>query len=479
MIRKQFLHAIAWNTISVFLYKVLLQTHQACLFYVISKELFGISGTIFSSIYLLISLTNFGFDYSLFSFYARSCISKQQFSFLIKQYALRLATIIIVATLCVALILCPPTLLGIKAFIEKLSIGLQSISSEAYSNKINQSKAQLYLLSLFVSIFITESIKRSLETLAQLSFLNKSITILEISTIVAYLSSVWCGYCLFGYINLYIIFIPMAIASFIEVILLFFRLHTFYVSLPDLHEATFPGNNTNMSHKSISYNQAINYFNQVAKALFSPNFFILILAYHLGFIKAGYIKLFTDTVILLYMLLNRSVGIPSGALLVRLSSNTHIKDMKDSFLSVTNTYIQFLYLLAATLVASLGPCILISSCSQPVLTINIVIFTIAGFFEYLVITYEKLYLTQHASSILARINIVSVILLAITIPILSALPQSLLLLPIAAIRATTVIVIAIVAYKNWGLLPSFAMHKITAAITLAILAAGIIWHYTT
>ncbi|MFA5999006.1 MAG: hypothetical protein WC747_03255, partial [Candidatus Babeliales bacterium] len=259
----QFLQAIKWNTINVFLYKFLLQTHQACLFYVISKELFGISGTIFSSIYLLISLTNFGFDYSLFSFYQEYSSSQAQFKSLVKQYALRvMITLLVVA--CISIV-------GLFASDVKIV--------DFFLRNVPRS-----LLPFLACIFITESLKKSLEILAQLSFLNKSITILEIGTIVTYLTVVWSSYFIRGSIDLHSIFIPMAITSFFELVLLASRLYRFYLTLPK-QEATVSAEVLTSPclgvAESVAGNQAINYLNQVAKAFFSPNFLILFLAYHL------------------------------------------------------------------------------------------------------------------------------------------------------------------------------------------------------
>lgn len=477
----QFLQAIKWNTINVFLYKFLLQTHQACLFYVISKELFGISGTIFSSIYLLISLTNFGFDYSLFSFYQQYSSSQEQFKSLVKQYALRLMVTLLVVACC--------SLFGVfGAHIKTVDFFLNNVPST--------------LLPFIASIFITESLKKSLEILAQLSFLNKSITLLEIGTIVTYLTIVWSSYFIRGSIDLYSIFIPMAFTSAFELVLLIKRLYLFYLTLPrfGVAESTMSSSSSfqpslaapspslsslslsqesSVKYSSILTNQAINYLNQVAKALFSPNFLILFLAYHLGMVRAGYIKLFTDIVILLYMLLNRAIGIPSGALLSKLPRGTLLGQLtiKATFLKITNAYIQLLYVLAATIMASIAPCILKNSCYQPVIIINVLLFIFAAFVEYLVITYEKLYITQHASKYLAMINSVSMLCLGVALYHTSTFPNSLILIPIIVIRCCTVGVIAFVAYKKWFLFPDLKIHLKTFQVALLASSLCLAWHY--
>ncbi len=469
----QFLHAILWNTINVFLYKILLQTHQTCLFYVISKQLFGISGTIFSSIYFLISITNFGFDYSLFSFYQQYSTDQQEFQKLIKQYVMRFFITCIIVACCFA---------------------AQGFLSHVPTISFFTDNVPYALMPCLASIFITESLKKSLETLAQLSFLNKSITILEISTIATYLAIVWSSYFVYGTINLYSIFIPMMLTSFIELLLLIKRLYLFYKTLPTTHcsSINFVGpcpttcRSAATSHfakasriSAIIANQAVNYLNQVAKALFSPNFLILLLAYRLGMVKAGYIKLFTDIIILLYMLLNRAVGTPSGALLSRLPQGTMLNQqtIKETFLKITNVYIQLLYALAITIAAALVPCILKSSCFHPTITISILLFILAGFIEYIVITYEKLFITQNASKTLAMINLGSMLCLALILYQTSNSTSPFILLPIIMIRCVTVSTIALVAYKRWSIFPTLTMRYQTALIALFTSCCCLTAHY--
>ena len=430
-----FAKAILWNTINVLLYKILLQTHQASLFYTITPQLFGFSGIIFSFIYLLISLTNFGFDYMLFALYKH--YSSQQLHQVIKLYVLRL-TIILLTALCALLLL---------------------THTNIYAS-YNQQCPQL-LLFVLTSIFITESFKKSLEVLAQLSFLNKVITILEISTLIIYISTLWAYFFIFHQITLYTIFIPMMMTSFIENMVLIYILiknHSPKIALNQLESLP--------TSSSIIKNQYFNYINQTVKSLFSPNFLILYLAYFVGLTKAAYIKFFTDSIILLYMLLNKSIGLPSGAMLSRL---TDITAVKKAFLNITNKYIQFLYAIATGIVALNFSYPRNQACMQPEITSNVLFFIVAGFMEYIAITYEKLFITQNASKKLAFINSCSLIPTLICLYFAYLLPKCYLLLPFMAIRAIALLTIAYFTYKTWNICPNFKVTKITFLIILAII----------
>ena len=146
---KPFIYSLVWNAVNIFLYKIILQTHQACLFYTIHKELFGICGTLFSAIYLLINLTNFGFDYSLFSFHRYYTTCKTAFKKILLLFIIRAC--VVLCTTAVLLILLKhfnnvPQIFFITQFLPP---------------------ALIFFLAI---IFISESMKKSCELLAHLSF---------------------------------------------------------------------------------------------------------------------------------------------------------------------------------------------------------------------------------------------------------------------------------------------------------------------
>lgn len=455
MLQKTFFHAAAWNALNVFLYKIILQTHQACLFYVISKELFGISGTLFSTIYLLINLTNFGFDYSLFAFHQYYTTCQNNFKKMMHHFLLR--SLVILSTTGILL-----PLLHHFAYLPQISFIAQF--------------TPISLIMILTTLFISESIKKSLELFAHLSFLNKTITLVEIFTLMLYVSMIWSYYFIFGYINLYTIFIFMCMTSWIELFMVLQRLKTFQKTLP-LH---CPAQSEPTRHEIIS-NQIVNYINQITKALFSPNLMIIFLAYHLGMLKAGFIKLIIDIIILLYMLLNRAVGIPSGALMSRRATiaEPDLPHFSTTFLKITNAYIQFLYALLIISCAAMIPCIFKTTCLNTTLTINILFFMIAGFLEYLIITYEKLYVTQGASGKLAFINFFGLLSMMPALWYSSLLPQTYLLLPFIIIRLCSFICIAWVTYKTWNVTPSFQIKLKTILITLLPAISLLAWHLKT
>jgi len=449
-----FFQAIAWNVFNVFLYKIILQTHTSCLFLVTSRELFGISGTLFSTIYFLISVTNIGFDYFIITHHNSYTQSRQHFKKLFYLFIVRIL------------------MLGLFLWIAY--IGMHYGAHYKPIQFLLHSAPPLLLL-IVTTIFVTENLKKSLDVVAQMAFLQKTITIFDISTLLLYLTLVWSAYFIQGSMTLYTIFIPMSIISIIECMLLTQRIYRYYQSMP-LHA---PDQSYVVpSRTTVIMQQATNYVNQITKALFSPNFFIIVLAYHLGVSKAGYIKLFTDIIILLYMLLNRSFGLPSAALFASITQKNPNDPqlIKNTFLTITNWYIQFLYALGFTLLAIMVSCLSMQTCMSSAITFNIALFVFAGFIEYIMISYEKWYLTQNAAFMLATINALSLIPYSFLLYYTSAMPPSFMLTPLIFLRLYTIIIVIYMTYRTWNIKPTWSIHTNTIIATLVSVGIISCWH---
>ncbi len=435
---KKFVQAITWNSINIFLYKVILLSHQITLFHFVPKALYGTAGSIFSMIYLLVGITGFGFDYMLYSFFSNYKQTKKHFIELVPQYIVRCCTIAFIAI--------------------SLCLLFYSNSHNCYiqffTNHIPSALFPYLLL-----IFISESLKKSLETLAQLSFLNKQVAKIQVSMVAIYALLVWCLYFITQQITLTTIFIPMIIISYAELFLTSFILYQFYQRIPAKTSTPLP----NIYKTAIMKEQSYNYINQVAKTLFSPNFLFVFIAYNLGMSQAGSIRFFTNIITLLYMVFNRSVGVPTGALFSNIAQESFSKT-RQLFLKITNFYIQVLYILAISITA-----ILIPHLQNKTILPHVFLFIAIGFIEYITLTYEKLFIVRKASNILACINISSLILLWIClhVSILYINPQ-LILLPILCIRICSTLCIGYVTYKKWSIFPQLRITGQTCMLSTII-----------
>lgn len=442
---KKFISAITWNSINIFIYKAILLLHQIILFYFISSDLYGVSGTIFAALYLLIGCTNFGFEYSLFTFFAHYIKSKQNIRYLAYQCVLKLLTTCTVAGVVFKLVQPTPGTQTAYFFMYQFPVALMP-----------------YLLA----IFIAESIRKYLETIAQLAFLNKKITLIQVTMIAAYVILFWSSYLIYGNITLKTIFIPMVIVSCAEVIWTMNILYAWYLTIPnksqDKQDHTIP-----LCH--IIKEQFFNYVNQLSKNLFSPNFLMVLIAYQIGMQQTGKIRFFTNIITLLYMLLNRSVAIPSGALFSSVNQDSFSKT-KQLFLKITNAYIQLLYTLAI-IIGTTTMNQLIKQQSESQTVYFVLLFILAGFIEYITITYEKLYIVQHKTHQLAVINACSA-LVFIAIMYTNPLSSSLFLLPMCCIRIITTYLIGLYAYKKWDIRPQMMVSS--TALLCGLISSGIL-----
>lgn len=440
----KFISAITWNSINVILYKTILLLHQIILFYFIPKELYGISGTLFAALYLLIGCTNFGFEYSLFTFFAHYTQSKHSFKKLLYQCCFKVLSTVATAAL---------------------------LTNLLYSFAHNQIAflfhydIPLNLIPYLIIIFIAESIRKYTETIAQLAFLNKQITIIQISMITCYVMLVWSSYFTYGAITLNALFIPMMIVSIIETIWIFWNLYSFYETLPN----SSPQPTHIIPTMTIVREQLYSYINQLSKNLFSPNFLMLLIATHMTMQQTGSIRFYTNIITLLYMLLNRSIAIPSGALLSSITFE-HFEKTKQIFLTITNAYIQLLYGLAIIILTTVAPHMITHQCESQT-TYIVLLFIAAGFIEYITMTYEKLYIVQQTTHQLALINASSA-LLFVAILYFLPLTTSLFLAPVCIIRLGTVSLIGLYAYAKWQIQPTLKISY--PALTLGLIISTVL-----
>lgn len=441
-----FFKAITYNIVNIFLYKIILQLHQTTLFFTIAAPMFGLVGTLFSSVYFLISVTNIGFDYFIISHHNNYTSCQKNFKKIIPIFIARLITVLFVIIL-----------LWIINHHYKLC---------PVANILDHTTPPL--LAIIVFIFISESIKKSLDALAQMSFLQRSITFFDISTLLMYVIFVWGYYFLYKDISLYTIFLPMAFISIFECFLLTRTIIAFYSRLP-----MSCSNHTTPSPKVIITQQVINYINQITKALFSPNFFIILFACYFGLSKAGYIKLCTDGIILLYMLLNRSFGLPTAALFSSLgkSSSQDLEQQKvatSTFIKITNWYIQFLYALAIIIFILLSSFYNGNVSLSASILWNVILFIFASFIEYLLIAYEKWYLTQDRSWVLAIINGINLLGYGLLFLVSNYVSSNFILLPIILLR---ILIVTLIIYSTnyiWRISPNFRINRWTIIATAVI-----------
>ena len=422
---KKFIRALTWNSSTAFLYKAILLLHQIMLYSAISKTLYGVQSTLFAYIYVIIAITNFGFEDTLLPFFSTFSKNKQQFLQILYHFTLRIIAVAIISTILYGIMLTAP-----GEFLQNLRVYCDN-----------------RLIMVLISIFFVESIKRSVNAMMQLAFLNKQIAFAELSMLTSYIGIIWVIYLCNHSISLSTIFVPMFITAFCELIYLLSVLFRYYDQLPTISTAPI-----NIPLLLIFKQRIYNYVHQVTKTIFSPNSMTLLFAYMLGFQQAATIKFFTNIITLGYTCIHKTIGVTSGATFSAIH-HTSFNQIQLIFSKITKTYFQFLYSMSMIIALVLGYSWYAGTISH-LMTLQILLFFFIGFLENITLTYEQLFISQHRSKILACINLIE---LSLLIPVIywgSTIHAGLIvLMTFIFVKLTSLYCISSLAQRYWRIQP--------------------------
>lgn len=390
-IYKLFYSSLKWNTIEAVVYQTILTIHHILLFSAVAKLDYALIGTIFSLLYLTIVFLNFGLDKSLATFFVDYSKTKSNFKkFFISQILIQLFFL---------------SLIGLIVIPFKNSIGI--LFSTNFKCPILENSIWIILAILLVS----ESLKKTLRTFAQLAFLNKQTTIIETCTITLYFIFIWTYYLYTSKIDIFIILIPFILESLASNIFLSIIIYKFYKNITENlnYVPTDLSSSHNPSIKNIVFNRLYVYINQLTHLFFSGNFIIPFLAYKYGLEQISSLKLTNNIAVFITVLMERIFGITSAALL------THVKNLKiskrrEAIQISTDKLYNILYAIIIFLIINFK---FITSYKMAIANINwmpIYLFLILIFFENFFITYEQYLIVEEKSYYLMLINSISAIL---------------------------------------------------------------------
>src|SRR5579871_4111857 len=210
LVYAKFIRGLRWNALESVWYQAALAGHQIMLFSLTSTSMFGFIGTVFSTLYLIVTITNFGLDSSLGTFFSYISDSKQAFRRIILPQLL-------------------PELFILLA-LAALFIFVRSLLNPYLPGTIQLDNLLIGALSI---LLLSEGLKKTLRTLLQLAFYNTITATVEIITITIYVGTVWTIYALGYPISLELIFFPMLITSCISTTVLASAVYVWYTTLPD------------------------------------------------------------------------------------------------------------------------------------------------------------------------------------------------------------------------------------------------------
>lgn len=432
-------HSFRWISLESLAYQGLLLIHQIMLCKVAGYKLYGKIGALFSVVYLMVTIANFGLESSLSPFFKKITKNKRRFrSFFLIQ--------------------------SIPTIALSLFIGVVAIMLKSYNYKITSFIGYDLICILFLLI-LSECIKKTVRSILHFSFRNKINAYIETGYIISYISVVWTYYMLTHTITLYAIFIPMLLMSFVSSVILGFFAFSFYRQIPDTTKKT----DINFALPALKC-RFFNFLNQWSHSIFSGNFLVPFFAMQFGLAHAGVFKLINHISYGITSLLRKIFGWTSDITLSA-TKDLSIAAKRQIFEVITQRLYHFLYVIIIFLAINLHK--IVASSQNGTSSINwplILFFLVITLSENLLITYEKFYIAEEKNHYILLFNLFTIGSFAAIISLSPYVSQLFLLLAIASIRIVTFTLLSIISFYTWSIRPKLAVNPAYIAASLIISA---------
>jgi len=413
---------IWWHTFESILYHGILLIHQSILFTMVPHNMYGLIGSLFSAIYLLVTIINAGLDDTLSSLFTSYTKNKQLFWKFIEIQAL--------INCCISILI----------IIIMYAFWYTTISSLSIP------------IVVIVSLVILESIKKIAKMLLQLTF-QLGVTVFgELSTVICYVGSVWVGYACGYPINLHLIFIPLLIVVFCETIVFLYYTYCWYQTLSSNPCQTIMIDD----YKRIIKNRTYTFLNQVHHIFFSGNFLVLLSARLFGLDYAGIVKFSSNIALNITMIIKKIFGTSSNILLANIK-NKDLTSQRNCFSFITNKMYHVLFALSLFFVINYK---FLLRANNPTQNIAVCLFFLIIFIENFFTTYEQFYIIQERTGYMIIINGLTILLLYGVYTYAILFPPHLILTSIFLIRLFSFIATGALSFFLWRLKPVLTIRPI-------------------
>ena len=424
-----------WHTGESIMYHGILLIHQSLLFTMAPPNMYGLIGSLFSALYLIVSIINAGLDATLSSLFTTYTKSKQ----LVWKF------------------------IGIQLLINYgISIAVIVIMYTFWYNTISSFTIPL---AIILPIIILENIKKITKTLLQLTFQLKVTVFGELGAVVSYVCLVWGGHAVGLPISVYLIFIPLLFVLLIETIIFFYYTYRWYQTLPSgLHQPI-----TSNDYKRIIKNRTYTFLNQLHHSCFSGNFLVLLTAHFFGLDYAGIIKFSSSIAFNITIVVKKIFGTSNNIFLAAIK-NKDITVQQNFFSLITNKMYHLLFALSLFFVINYK---FLLQATTPMQNIVVCLSFLIIFIENFFTTYEQFYIMQERTDYLLFINGLTIFLLYGVYTYKVLFPLHLLLLIIFLIRLFSLILTSMLSFFLWRLKPLGTIRPLYILSSLVI--SLIVW----
>jgi hypothetical protein len=425
-IQQLFIHGASWFAAESFYYRLLYTTHTILLYSVIDTRSFGYIGTLFSSVYLLISLFDFGLAKSWGPFFSEASKSKGNF----KRMVWHQGIIHIIWLIIVLLI---------------IFIGYNILPSY-----ISWPKVSIPVLLLLIAIFFLEGIKIIFKAILQLGFYYKETAQVEMLSITIFFILVWGIYAITAHIGPELIFCAMSIGSVCSVFLVVYYFVRWYRILP---EDSFDNPSDRLLWRLLKNRGALYANSLFGTVIFSSNFLVPLIALYGGFEYISIYKVMSNLTQSISLIIQHIFSPTSTSILAHLKKNSW-QEKRETFGLITG---RLYHVLGGIMIFMLinHHKILRKSAIHSEGSLTILLFFCILFTENFFITYTSLYVTQERSHYLLACNIIPWCFLLITWQCISCSFFMFLFLLVCA-RTTSLLLLSIDGYYTWRIKPSLS-----------------------
>ncbi len=287
-VAESFFWAVKWNFVEAIIYQLIFVAHQTAFFWLAPTSFFGLVGSLFGIIYVIVTLLVVGSDGALTPFFSEFNKTKTSFTSFLSLYTRR------------------------QLFVMTLILVMATAGIYQFGNWSRFSDiTHLHILILLATICVTESLKKIIRYLLQLCFQNKATTLYELLGIGSYTTMVWSWYWYTGTFTLLGLFVPFLISSLGVLICISRQVMIYAMHLPTGDTS----DTVTQLPAELTRVQILISINHYGRTLFSGNVIIPLFALYAGSAQAG-LASFANAVTHTATFFIQKLSVPPGAALL-------------------------------------------------------------------------------------------------------------------------------------------------------------------
>lgn len=448
---EQFKHGLAWNLIDSIGSQGLVIMYHFFFRYFFGLTVHGIMGCILSTFYLAVIVCNMGLDLTFAPFlelFTRTHRTMRSllFTLIIPQLLIVMGT----SGLLYVLYLYVPYVLPLFT------------SIEAYLTPS--------LIKLICITFICESMRKTFRYFLKLCFYAQFTAWAELIGMMASVLFIISQRNIAHAFILERSWVGLCVLSATQLLILTIGIVHMYLQLRSHNDAQDTTHiDTHGLFSRIIKTRLFTWANQCLHQLFSGNFLVPICALKFGLEQASLMKVITSIAAWITLIAQKGFGISGNALLAHLKSSS-LKTQQAAFSYLTFLLNQALYFLLIFLLINGKKIVLLQVTPTAAITWSLLyLMLILSFFESFFILYEKWYILEEQAHYYFFFNGLSFALLYSILHYLHS-PHAILLM-IITLRVATFIIITLLSFYQWHILPSLK-PRLETIIASCIVAAG-------